>query len=65
MPSILTVPVLEKLVELTQKPQDIETIVARFDPSSKDAVLFFQGLSEAGKDDILNEYAALVEGEEE
>ena len=65
MPSILTVPILEKLVEITQKPQDIDTIVARFDPSSKDEVLFYQALSEGGKDDILNKYYVMFEEEEE
>lgn len=58
MPSILTVPILEKLVDLVKKPQDIDTIVARFDPSSKDAVLFFQALGEAGKQPVLDEYEA-------
>ena len=65
MPSILTVPILEKLVDLVQKPQDIDTIVARFDPSSKDAVLFFQALGEAGKQPVLDEYEASFIEEEE
>jgi hypothetical protein len=65
MPSILTVPILERLVEIVNKPEDIDTVVARFDPSSKDTVLFFQALGEAGKQPILDEYAAAFEGEGE
>lgn len=64
MASILTIPILERLVEIVQKPNDIDTIVSRFDPSSKDTVLFFQALGEAGKQTILDEYIA-VQGEEE
>lgn len=65
MATILTIPILEKLVELVKKPQDIDTIVARFDPSSKDTVLFFQALGEAGKQSVLDEYSAMFEEGEE
>jgi hypothetical protein len=65
MPSILTVPILERLVEIVNKPEDIDTVVARFDPSSKDTVLFFQALGEAGKQPILDEYEASFVEEEE
>jgi hypothetical protein len=61
MATILTIPILEKLVEIVKKPEDIDTIVARFDPSSKDTVLFFQALGEAGKQPILDKYSAMME----
>ena len=65
MPSILTYPILEKLVEIVNTPEDIDKVVSRFDPSSKDEVLFYQALSEGGKDDILNKYYAMFEEDEE
>ncbi len=66
MPSILTVPILEKLVEIVKKPEDIDTVVARFDPSSKDAALFFQALGEAGKQPLVDAYeASFIEEDEE
>jgi len=56
MASVLSGNVLEELVARVKSPQDIDTVVGKFDPSSKDTPLFFQALSIAGKDDILEQY---------
>ena len=57
MPSILDEDAFDRLVEWVKTPENIELVVSRLDPLSKDIPLFFQALSLAGKDDILNEYA--------
>ena len=58
MPSILDDRKLEALTKWVKTPEDIELAVSKFDPSSKDAPLFFQELEIIGKKDILDEYIA-------
>ena len=58
MPSILDDRRLEALTEWVKTPEDIDKAVSKFDPSSKDAPLFFQQLEIVGKGDILEEYIA-------
>jgi len=52
---------MNKLVAAVQTAKDIEKIVAKLDPSSKDIPLFFQSLDIADKGNILEEYQATVE----
>ena len=56
MPSILDEDKLNQLVSGVKTPKDIELVVDRLDPSSKDIPLFFQVLEIEGKKDILDEY---------
>ena len=58
MPSILDDRKLEALTKWVKTPEDIELAVSKFDPSSKDAPLFFQQLEIIGKGDVLEEYFA-------
>jgi hypothetical protein len=58
MPSILDDRKLEALTQWVKTPEDIDKAVSKFDPSSKDAPLFFQQLEIVGKGDILEEYFA-------
>lgn len=58
MASILDARKLQALTQWVKTPEDIDTAVSKFDPSSKDAPLFFQQLEIAGKGNILEEYIA-------
>lgn len=58
MPSILDDRKLEALTKWVKTAEDIDKAVSKFDPSSKDAPLFFQQLEIVGKGDILEEYIA-------
>jgi hypothetical protein len=57
MASLLTPDNLDILVKKVNSPEDIHKVISKFDPSSRDSVLFLQQLAIAGKKDLVNKYS--------